>query len=512
MHRGSGLINKVQAIGEKGQNLLALLAGALTVGAYAPLSFSVLAVLGLLGLLTLIPYEQPRRAAWRGFFFGLGLFGVGTSWVVISIHEFGHSPLPLAVMMTILMVAYLALFPALFAWAMARWQVNKHPFSFVLLAPALWVANEWLRGTLFTGFPWLNIGYSQMDTWLAGYAPVLGIYGVGALVVATAVLLFLIRQRAMVVTVCLVILWGAGFALQSQEWVSASGEPIRASLLQGNVSQHEKWQPEVRARTLTLYEELTEQHLDSDLIVWPETAVPAFYHAVAKDYLGDILNKAREKKTDLLIGVPIKQASPDPERPRYYNSVVALGEQFDVYHKQHLVPFGEYVPLGDILRSIGGMFNLPMSDFSSGGPQAPLSVAGQQAAISICYEIIFAEEVRKNIAAATLLVNVSNDAWFGRSLAPPQHFEMARMRALETGRPLLRATNTGITAFVDHKGRVQQQAPTFSVQVLTGRVQPMTGVTPYVRYGNAPVLVLVVLILILVPGIGAWRQHRQPSK
>jgi apolipoprotein N-acyltransferase len=184
--------------------------------------------------------------------------------------------------------------------------------------------------------------------------------------------------------------------------------------------------------------------------------------------------------------------------------VVALGEQFDVYHKQHLVPFGEYVPLGDVLRSIGGVFNLPMSDFSSGGIQPPLSVAGQQAAISICYEIIFGEEVRKNIAAATMLVNVSNDAWFGRSLAPPQHFEMARMRALETGRPLLRATNTGITAFVDHKGQVQQQAPTFSVQALTGTVQPMTGATPYVRYGNTPVLVLVLLVL----GTAVWRQRR----
>jgi apolipoprotein N-acyltransferase len=289
--------------------------------------------------------------------------------------------------------------------------------------------------------------------------------------------------------------------------VSASGEQIRASLLQGNVSQHEKWQPDVRARTLTLYEELTEQHLgDSDLIIWPETAVPAYYHAVAEDYLGDILNMARDSHTDLLIGVPIKQASLDPERPRYYNSVVSLGEQIDVYHKQHLVPFGEYVPLGNVLRSIGGVFNLPMSDFSSGGIQAPLSVAGQQAAISICYEIIFGEEVRANIAEATMLVNVSNDAWFGRSLAPPQHFEMARMRALETGRPLLRATNTGITAFVDHRGRVQQQAPTFSVQALSGSVQPMTGVTPYVRYGNAPVMVLVLTVL----GIGAWR--RQPGK
>lgn len=502
MQKAANRFSGFRALGEKGRNLLAMLVGAVTVSAYAPLNLAALAVLGLLVFFTLIPYTQPRRAAWRGFFFGLGLFGAGTSWVVISIHEFGHTPLPLAVFMTLLMVAYLALFPALFAWAMARSEVNKHPLGFVLLAPALWVATEWLRGTLFTGFPWLDIGYSQMDTWLAGYAPVLGVYGLGALVVLSAALLFVARRKPVVAPLCLVAIWLIGLSLGGQEWVHPSGAPIRVSLVQGNVSQHEKWQTEGRVKILSLYEELSEQHFaDSDLIIWPETAVPAFYHAVADTYINDILNKARKTNTDLLIGVPIKQATADPEQPRYYNSVVALGKQFDVYHKQHLVPFGEYVPLGDVLRSIGGVFNLPMSDFSSGGQQPPLSVAGQQAAVSICYEIIFGDQVRKNIDGATLLVNVSNDAWFGRSLAPPQHFQMARMRALETGRPLLRATNTGITAFVDHHGRVQQQAPAFSVQVLTGTVQGMSGVTPYVRYGNVPVMGLVLLALLSLFGL-----------
>jgi len=494
------LHNRVQARSEKSQNLLALLTGAITVAAYAPLELAALAVLGMLGLFLLIPYNQPRRAAWRGFFFGLGLFGTGTSWVVVSIHEFGRSPLPLAVFMTILMVAYLALFPALFAWAMARWQVNRRPLGFVLLAPAFWILTEWLRGTLFTGFPWLNMGYSQIDTWLSGYAPVVGIYGLGWLVVMSAALLYVIRQRPLLASLCLLAIWGSGFILTGQEWVSPNGKPLRATLLQGNVSQHEKWQPQGRARTLDLYEDLTRQHLDSDLIIWPETAVPAFYDSVAEGYIEDIRTLARASQTDLLIGVPIRQPTADPQESRYYNSVVALGEQLEFYHKQHLVPFGEYVPFGNFLRSIGGVFNLPMSDFSSGGVQSPLNVAGQQAAITICYEIIFAEEVRRNIAEATMLVNVSNDAWFGRSLAPLQHFEMARMRALESGRPLLRATNTGITAFVDHKGRVQQRAPAFSVQSLTGMVQPMTGVTPYVRYGNAPVILLVLLLL----GAGVW--------
>jgi len=475
---------------------LAILAGVLLVAGFAPFSFFPLAFIALFGLLWLVRDISPRHAAWRGFLFGLGTFGAGTSWVVISIHEFGHTPLPLAIFLTILLVAYLSLFPALFSWALNRLSLFDKPLFLLFMTPALWTATEWVRGTLLTGFPWLNIGYSQVDSWLAGYAPVIGVYGLGFLMMLSVTAVFIAARHKKLSVVILLAIWAGGWSLESIEWASPAGDSLDVSLLQGNVSQLEKFVPENRARTMSLYEELTYENLDSDLIVWPETAVPSFYHHVADNYISDILREAQDKGVDLLIGAPIKQETADSERPKYYNSAIALGKEFGVYHKRHLVPFGEVVPFGNLLRAIGGIFNVPLSDFSSGGVQPPLNLAGQKAAISICYEIVFGEELAQTAGDATMLINISNDAWFGDSLAPPQHFSMARMRVKETARPLLRATNTGITAFVDHKGRVTHQAPSFSVQVLRGQIQPMQGETLYVRFGNWPILALVWLLLL----------------
>ena len=492
---------------ERIKDLLAVLAGALLVAAYAPLSFLPASVIGLLVLLWVLRDISPRHAGWRGFLFGLGLFGVGTSWVVISIHEFGHTPLPLAVFLTVLLVAYLALFPALFAWVVVRFRLMEQPLIFLLMAPSLWAATEWVRGTLFTGFPWLNIGYTQIDTWLSGYAPVIGVYGIGFLLMLSVTAIFLLSRHQKISVILLLAIWVGGWSLQTIEWATPAGKALDVSLVQGNVSQLDKFRPEKRAQTMSLYEELTLDNLDSDLIVWPETAVPAFYHNVADNYISDILEKTRQSGVELLIGAPIKQETADSERPRYYNSAIALGNEFGVYHKRHLVPFGEVVPFGNLLRAIGGIFNVPLSDFSTGGLQAPLALAGQKAAISICYEIVFGEELAQTAGDSTMLINISNDAWFGDSLAPPQHFSMARMRVKEMARPLLRATNTGITAFVDHQAVVTHRAPSFSVQVLRGQIQPMQGRTLYVRFGNLPILVLISLLL-LVGGL-ILRRRRQ---
>ena len=475
---------------------LAVPAGVLLVAGYAPFGVMLATFIALYALLWLLQDTSPRRALWRGFLFGFGMFGAGTSWVVISIHEFGHTPLPLAIFLTVLLVSYLALFPALFAGVLARFRVFESPLAMLLIAPALWTGLEWMRGTLFTGFPWLNIGYTQIDSWLVGYAPVVGVYGMGLLLMFSVVVVFVYaRQRPWMLSVLLAI-WAGGWALERIEWAQPAGQPLKVSLIQGNVDQNEKFRPERRAATMSLYEELTLENLDVDLVVWPETAVPAFYHQVADNYISDLLPELRDKGVDLLLGVPIKQLTADQERPRYYNSAVALGQQFEVYHKRHLVPFGEFVPFASVLRVIGGIFNVPLSDFSSGGVQPPLEVAGQKAALSICYEIVFGEELAPIAADATLLVNISNDAWFGDSLAPPQHFSMARMRVRETARPLLRATNTGISAIVDHRGKVSHRAPSFSVQVLRGEVQPMQGKTLYSQHGNPPVLILLTVLLL----------------
>ncbi len=484
-----------------------MLAGILLVAGFAPFDFYPATFISLLGLLWLLQDITPRQAYWRGFLFGIGLFGAGISWVYISIHEFGHTPLLLAALLTLLLVAYLSLFPALFAWCVVRFRISEKPVLFLIMVPALWTATEWIRGTLMTGFPWLNIGYSQIDSWLVGYAPVIGVYGIGFLMMLTVTALFLSLRFKKTAALVLVMVWAGGWSLQRIEWVEPAGKLLKVTLLQGNVSQLDKFLPENRARIMSLYEELTLENLDSDLIVWPETAVPAFYHRVAGNYISDILLETRKTGTDLLLGVPMKQETVDSKHPRYYNSAVALGDEFGVYNKRHLVPFGEVVPFASVLRVIGGIFNVPLSDFSRGGVQAPLKLAGQRAAISICYEIVFGEELAQTAGESTMLINISNDAWFGDSLAPPQHFSMARMRVREMARPLLRATNTGITAFVDHKAVVTAQAPSFSVQVLKGQIQPMQGETLYVRFGNQTILWLVGLILLL--GAVILRRHQQ---
>ncbi len=489
------------------KNALAVLAGVLSVASFAPFDFFPLVFIALFGLLWLLKSITPRQAFWRGFYFGVGLFGAGISWVYISIHEFGHTPAILAAFLTLLLVAYLSLFPGLFAWLVQRFRISEKPLLFLFMVPALWTLTEWIRGTLFTGFPWLNIGYSQIDTWLVGYAPVMGVYGLGFLMMLSVTAVFLLPRYKVVSLALLVAIWASSWSLQFIEWATPAGKALNVTLLQGNISQLNKFQPENRARIMSLYEELTLENLDADLIVWPETAVPAFYHAVAGNYISDILKVTREAGVDLLLGVPIKKVTADSERVHYYNSAVALGTEFGVYNKRHLVPFGEVVPFGDVLRAIGGIFNVPLSDFSTGGIQPPLSLAGQKAAISICYEIVFGEELAQTAGDSTMLINISNDAWFGDSLAPKQHFSMARMRVREMARPLLRATNTGITAFVDHKAFVTKQAPSFSVQVLKGQIQPMQGETLYVRFGNTIILVIISLILVL-GGVALHRYHQ----
>ena len=290
------------------------------------------------------------------------------------------------------------------------------------------------------------------------------------------------------------------------KWGQPLGQPVQVTLLQGNISQEDKWQPQQRVRTMELYKQLTEKHLDSDLIIWPETAIPAFFHNVQDDYLAKLEDEAIASKTDLLIGVPVMQTRDG--RRFYYNSMVSVGEEQTFYNKQHLVPFGEYVPFGDLIRRFGGFFNLPMSDFSNGrAEQKPVRVAGNIVGISICYEDAFGEEVIRNLPQASMLVNVSNDAWFGDSLAPHQHLQISRMRALETARPMLRATNTGMTAFVDPKGKIIRQAPQFAVAAITAEIQPMQGETPYVMFGNYAI-VLYALVILMIAAI----RSRQKSE
>ncbi|BCO31571.1 apolipoprotein N-acyltransferase [Thiohalobacter sp. COW1] len=485
-------------------SLLALAAGAALPLAFAPFSIAPLAILLPALLLALLPERRPRRALGLGYLFGLGCFGVGVSWVHISIHVFGGTPLVAAILVAALLVAFLALFPALAAW-LTVWLAPLVGWPrYLLAAPAAWVLSEWLRGWLFTGFPWLLAGYTQLDTPLAGYAPVLGVHGVGLLLLVTAGALAAgIRSRRTGQRVLLLALvmgvWLGGSLLRHHDWTRAVGEPLEVSLVQGNIAQDRKWQETWQRATLARYLELSRREWSDparevDLVVWPETAIPAFYHQIEDGFLRQLRRESRQADSELLTGIPVL----DREQWAYYNAVMRVGGEDSFYFKRHLVPFGEYLPLRQWLGTLLQVMPLPVADFSSGGAQQPLlRVAGHPVGVSICYEIIFGTELLATLPEARLLVNVSNDAWFGDSLAPHQHLQMARMRALEAGRELLRATNTGISAVIDHRGRLRERGPQFEVAVVRASAQPREGATPYVQRGDLPVLLLVAGMLAL---------------
>lgn len=486
-------------------DILALLGGLLLPLAFAPFDYAVLAVVGMLFLFATWRDASPGRAFLRGYLFGLGQFGLGVSWVYVSMHDYGGAGVPAAAALTFLFTAFLSLYPALAGWLSRRLFDGSRSFQLLIVFPAVWILMEWFRGWFLTGFPWLQIGYSQTDTPLSGYGPVFGVYGIGWVLafVAGAILAVFhsVRKPRTIAAAAIVAVLGLGRALSGVSWTQPAGDPFKVTLLQGNVPQNMKWQPEFQRATLDMYADMTRRSWDSRLIVWPETAVPAFYHQVKDTYLADLEAEANARGTDLLIGVPFYDLTQD----RYFNAVVSLGESAGVYFKRHLVPFGEYLPLRPVLGFVLDILQIPLSDFASGdGGQTALVAAGYPLAASICYEDIFGQESLAALPEAAYLVNVTNDAWFGDSIAPYQHAQMARMRALETGRYMLRATNTGITAIVNPKGKIDVAAPLFQRTQVSGTITPFAGSTPYARWGDWPVVVGLGAAL----SFAAWRHRR----
>jgi len=416
--------------------------------------------------------------------------------------------MPIAGAATALFCAFLALFPAAVGYACARPGMQL-AVRYGLLAPAAWMLAEWTRSWIFTGFPWLAIGYSQVPSSpLAGYAPVLGIHGVTLATAASAGLLvgawlgvtqdtgkknklraFTLHPSVFV----LLALWAGGYALKQVEWTEPVGAPVTVSLLQGNIPQNLKWQEDRVPTTLKTYAALAWTS-SSRLIILPETALPLFLQQVPKDYLDMLTTIARRNGGDILIGVPERQAGGE-----YFNSIVSFGTSpTQTYRKSHLVPFGEFIPLRPVLGWIVSVLAIPLQDFSRGAEnQRPLAVAGQKVAINICYEDAFGEEIIRQLPEATLLVNVSNVAWFGRSIAPRQHLQISQARALETGRYMLRATNTGVTGVIGPDGRLLGVAPEFATAAVTHAVQGYGGATPYIRWGNYAALALGLLLLAI---------------
>lgn len=468
-----------------GPAFFSFLAGAATVLAFAPFELHPLAFLTFALLIHLWMRAPPRRCAWNGFWFGLGLFGAGVSWVYVSLHQFGGMPAPLAAFATIGFCAFIALFPAMAGWLQARVPASDAVRA-CLLIPAAWVLFEWLRGWILTGFPWLAVGYAAAGWPLQGYAPLGGVYAISFVTVSVAGMLWLIvrHKPKLVFAVVALLLLLLGEALRHVPWTAPAGEPVATALLQGNIEQEMKFRPERYARIVDTYARLAES-TRAQLIVLPETALPRFFDRIDPAELARFEAAAKRNNGDLLLGVPYRRG-----RDEYYNSVLTLGTSpQQAYHKVHLVPFGEFVPPG--FRWTLDLLSIPLSDFSRGTLEQPLlAVAGQRVAVNVCYEDAFGDEIARRLPEATLLVNVSNVAWFGDSLAPAQHLQIARLRAIETGRMHLAATNTGITAAIHRDGRVLARLPQYAEGRLEIAAQGYSGATPYVRLRDWPIVLI----------------------
>jgi apolipoprotein N-acyltransferase len=487
--------------------LLALLAGVVTVAGYAPFGAAGLPVLTLALLFGLwLRVDAAGTAARLGAAFGVGLFGAGVSWVYIALETFGGMAPPLAAIATAGLVAFLSLYPALAGYAAVR-LAPAGTASRAFAAAAAFVLAEWLRGFLFTGFPWLAIGYSQLPgSPLAGFAPIGGVWLVSLAVALTAALLLVAveaateaRHRAAgVAVVAAIALAAGGTLLRRVEWTVPAGDPVAVSLVQGNVQQSLKFDPAFRDRSDDLHLALAEQSRGR-IVVLPESAFPVPADRLRPDVPRRLAEIARARGGDVLFGVFLVEAPlPGTDDLRIYNSVVSIGAApTQVYRKRHLVPFGETIPAKAVLGwFINRVLAIPLSDQTPGpDDQAPFPVAGATIAVNICYEDAFGNELRGAARDATLLVNVTNDAWYGRSIAARQHNQIAAMRALELGRPMLRATNTGITAAIGHDGIVKAELPWFTKGILEVSVTGRRGSTPYLAFGDGPALAAALLVL-----------------
>ena len=488
--------------------ILCLSLGALMTLAYAPYKIFILGLMCPALLILCLDKTTPLQAFRNAYCFGLGLFGTGVYWLHISINMFGGVTLIGSIFITAALVAFISLYPALVAYIARRWFSQNRYFYLLIVIPALWVLAEWARSWVFTGFPWLNLAYSQSDTLLANIVPIFGSYGLSWLTMLIAAMLaslYYSRGReSLLILTGIALLSITCLSLGQVEWTRQMQKQLSTALVQAAIPQELKWLPEMRQKSLELYMELSAPHWGVDLIVWPETAIPAYPESVP-EFINNMETLTRERQTLFLSGLP----SRDQASGKYYNSVMMLGgAETGWYHKQHLVPFGEYLPLKPLLGRVLDFLQIPMSDFSKGQQEKPLLLAKDLAiGISICYEDTFGEEVIKALPEANILVNVSNDAWFGDSLAPHQHLQMARMRALESGRYLLRATNTGISAIIDEKGQILKHSSQFEAQALPARVKLFAGATPYVLWGNLPVILGASLALLLANWISRRNQQ-----
>lgn len=439
-------------------------------------------------------YGQLQRHAGSssfglGWLYGAGFFLSGCSWVYVSIAVYGHATPLLAGALTALFCLGLAVLFGVMALLYRRFFATLTPLSAALAFSALWVLFEWLRSWLLTGFPWLYSGYAALDTPLAGWAPIIGVYGLSAVWALLGVGIHsLVTKRYRLGAGLIGMLLAATFAghlIKGVDWTQPQGEPLEIAIYQPNVALEDKWNPHFRRQILKQLSDNAGAYVGKvDILLWPEGALPVTRERLT-GYLAREAQRANDHHMALIAGVATRSTE------GYYNSIVALGQGAGEHHKQRLVPFGEFVPLEGLLRGAIDFFDLPMSNFKPGPDRAPLlTVFDQTIATFICYEVVYPDFVYRGSRDSQWLVTISNDSWFGDSIGPIQHLQMARFRALETQRPLLRGTNNGVSAIIDHRGRLQAQTPQFAETVLLGHIQPRQGATPIMTTGSWPVLLL----------------------
>jgi len=478
--------------------IASFLAGALIVLGFAPYGIAPLAILSLFFLLLLWEKATPKAAYAYGFFYGLGYFGFGISWVYISIHTYGNTNVLGAASITALLIAFLALFPAIMGYFLNKFFPSSRVFKWLLIFPAAWALLEWVRSILFTGFPWLLLGHSQTTSSLGGFAPIVGVYGVSFLSALTAGLLltFMKFPKKYLSFILIVAILVSGYALKKVEWTKALPEPLHVSLIQGDVPITLKWSPDMAVASLQDYINASKtQFKPRTLIVWPETAITLFL-GDALPLLEDFDKSAEKKDVAILSGIPIPDGK--DSKATYFNSAIMLGDGDGSYFKRHLVPFGEYTPLENYLGKVLNFLDIPMSNFVEGPLKQPLMTAlGLKIAPYICYEIAYPSLLRTDLPEANLLVTISNDSWFDQSKALGQHRQIAQFAALLSGRYMVVATNSGETVIVSPQGKILAKAPKNIRTILNGDVYGMTGETPWVRLGDMPFLFLFTIIIIL---------------
>jgi len=500
---------------------LAFVFGVILVFGFSPFRIWPLGLIVPAALFLLFYRKSPKQAFWIGFAFGMGEFGFGTSWVYVSLAHYGNGVV-LAALITLLFTLLLALFPALQCWLTQKlfsldyfaqntskrggmerrpsdmrnemsmmevlhdlpkvrcsYRINK--WQCLLVYPLLWLGFELIRSTLFTGFPWLLLGYTQTFSWLAGYAKLGSVFLVSWVTVFLSILILLCFKEKLwgkiISLFFIVAIVVGGWALRQHQFTHPLTEkPVQVALVQGNISENEKWQPGALPEILKTYADLTGPVLNTSLIVWPENSIPALPQDVM-GFIDSLDNSTKALGSAVVFGIPIENTI----NKTYFNGALAMGDAKGMYLKQHLVPFGEYLPLPELFGPVFNLFHIPMSNFSPGPDHPyPLHIHGLSVRVFICYESAYPFLFRQ-AADAAYVITMSDDAWFGRSLGPYQHEEMEVMRAIETGRPILRATNTGVTSIIDQNGRVLKKAPMFTAFVLKGSIEPVTGETPWLR-------------------------------